>query len=134
MSGPMPKLGDPLSERELEVVRLVAEGLSNAAIAGRLFLSEHTVKSHVSRVLRKLGAADRTSAVLAGVRLGVLRADPPPLVDVVGVLELLIAVAEQVAAGPAGSVRREALVALTAAGRRSPGGRPLVPSREQVSP
>jgi DNA-binding NarL/FixJ family response regulator len=54
----------PLSERELEVLRLLAEGGSNREIAGALFLAEGTVKNHVTNVLAKLGARDRTQAAL----------------------------------------------------------------------
>ncbi len=54
----------PLSERELDVVRLLAEGSSNREIAGALFLAEGTVKNHVTNVLAKLGARDRTQAAL----------------------------------------------------------------------
>jgi DNA-binding NarL/FixJ family response regulator len=52
------------------VLRLLAEGLPNKAIAARLHLSEKTVKSHVSSVLAKLGVADRTQAALRAVRDG----------------------------------------------------------------
>jgi DNA-binding NarL/FixJ family response regulator len=54
----------PLSDRELEVLRLLAEGGSNREIAGALFLAEGTVKNHVTNVLAKLGARDRTQAAL----------------------------------------------------------------------
>ncbi len=54
----------PLSERELGVLRLLAEGGSNREIAGALFLAEGTVKNHVTNVLAKLGARDRTQAAL----------------------------------------------------------------------
>jgi DNA-binding NarL/FixJ family response regulator len=61
---------EELTPRELEVLRLIAEGLPNKAIAARLHLSEKTVKSHVSSVLAKLGVADRTQAALRAVRDG----------------------------------------------------------------
>ena len=62
-----------LSERELEVLRLIADGLSNAAIAERLVLSEKTVKGHVSNILGKLHLADRTQAAVLAWREGVVR-------------------------------------------------------------
>jgi NarL family two-component system response regulator LiaR len=62
-----------LSEREIEVLRLVAEGLNNAEIAGRLTISEKTVKSHVSNILGKLHLADRTQAAVYAWREGIMR-------------------------------------------------------------
>ena len=64
-----------LSDRELEVLKLIAEGLSNAQIAGRLYVSEKTVKSHVSNILGKLHLADRTQAAVYAWRQGVVRRD-----------------------------------------------------------
>ncbi|GAA5110326.1 response regulator transcription factor [Pseudonocardia adelaidensis] len=62
----------PLSDRELDVLRLVAEGRSNREIAAELFLAEGTVKNHVTNVLAKLGARDRTQAALRARALGLL--------------------------------------------------------------
>lgn len=64
--------GMDLSTRELEVLRLMAEGKRNREIAGDLFLSEKTIKSHVSSILRKLNAEDRTEAVTIGLRRGLI--------------------------------------------------------------
>lgn len=60
----------PLTERELDVLRLVASGYSNREIAEALFLAEGTVKNHISATLTKLGARDRTNAVLRALREG----------------------------------------------------------------
>jgi DNA-binding NarL/FixJ family response regulator len=65
-------LPDPLSRREIEVLALMAEGLSNQEIAGRLFVAPGTVKNHVSNILSKLDAHDRTQAVLLARELGIL--------------------------------------------------------------
>lgn len=64
--------GSKLSEREVEVLRLVAAGLPNKGIARELGISEHTVKFHVGTILGKLGAASRTEAVTLAVRGGML--------------------------------------------------------------
>lgn len=69
---PAGELLEPLTERELEVLRELALGLPNKGIALRLGISEHTVKFHVGAILAKLGAAGRTEAVMLGARMGLL--------------------------------------------------------------
>ncbi len=65
----------PLTERELEVLRLVAEGKSNKEIAGALAISDQTVKNHISHVFSKLGVGDRTSAVLVSISRGWIKSN-----------------------------------------------------------
>ena len=61
-----------ITPRELEILGLVAQGLSNREIAGKLFVSENTVKTHCSRAFEKLGARRRTQAVQLGREMGLL--------------------------------------------------------------
>ena len=62
----------PLSDRELEILRLIADGSTNREAAARLFISEATIKTHVLHVYAKLGVNDRAAAVAAGFRRGLL--------------------------------------------------------------
>ena len=71
---PLPNLLDPLTEREIELLSLIAEGLANQAIAQRLFISLPTVKWHTSNIYRKLGVRSRTQAVVKARYLGILPA------------------------------------------------------------
>jgi two-component system NarL family response regulator len=61
-----------LSERELEVLRLMAQGMGNQEIGAALSIGESTVKSHVNRILSKLGVSDRTQAVIAAIKRGIV--------------------------------------------------------------
>lgn len=71
----LPPTTDPLTEREVEVLRLVAQGLSNDDIAEQLVLSERTVRTHVSHILHKLHLANRTQMALYAVREGIAKLD-----------------------------------------------------------
>jgi len=75
LAGRRPRRSDgrqALSPREIEVLRMIADGLGNKAIAFRLGISEHTVKFHVASIMTKLGAASRTEAVTEGLRRGLI--------------------------------------------------------------
>jgi DNA-binding NarL/FixJ family response regulator len=70
-----PKELDDLSERELEVFRLIARGLSNGEIAQELYISETTVKTHITHILQKLNLRDRVQAVVLAYQTGIFEAD-----------------------------------------------------------
>jgi len=78
-SAKQPKTTEPLSERELEVLRLLARGMSNQEIADTLVVGEATVRSHVSSILRKLQLASRTQAALYALREGLASLDEADL-------------------------------------------------------
>ena len=69
---PVPELLGELTAREIEVLRLLAEGAANKEIAYRLGISDHTAKFHISSILAKVGAASRTEAVTLGIRMGLI--------------------------------------------------------------
>ena len=71
-------LAEPLSSRELEVLDLIAAGLTNQQIAARLYVSLHTVKSHARNIYAKLGVSSRTQAIAKGRALGLLPAGHRP--------------------------------------------------------
>jgi DNA-binding NarL/FixJ family response regulator len=66
------ELIEPLSEREIEILKLVSQGLTNKEIAAKLYLAEGTVKNYVTSILQKIGARDRTQAAIRGRELGLL--------------------------------------------------------------
>lgn len=72
----LPLTDDPLTEREVEVLKLVARGLSNQEIADQLVVSERTVRTHLSNILGKLHLANRTQAALYALRQGLARLEP----------------------------------------------------------
>lgn len=67
------RVPDALSERELEVLRLMAKGAANKEIAAGLYISESTVKTHIQSIFQKLGVSDRTEAVTRAIRQGIIR-------------------------------------------------------------
>ncbi len=72
LTSPARELPEPLTPREREVLQMISAGLGNKEIAGRLSISEHTVKFHVASILGKLGASTRTEAVSIGIRHGLV--------------------------------------------------------------
>ena len=72
-----PESPQPLTERETDVLRLLAQGHANKDIAGRLHIAEKTVKVHVSNILGKLGVQSRTQATLYAIRIGLVSAHTP---------------------------------------------------------
>jgi DNA-binding NarL/FixJ family response regulator len=75
---PPKELGE-LTERELDVLRLIARGLSNAEIGQELYISDATVKTHITHILQKLNLRDRVQAVVLAHETGLFEADPRPI-------------------------------------------------------
>jgi DNA-binding NarL/FixJ family response regulator len=73
-----PKQLEELTERELDVFRLIARGLSNAEIGKELFISDTTVKTHITHILQKLDLRDRVQAVVLAYQAGLFEGDAPP--------------------------------------------------------
>jgi len=76
-------LFSPLTKRETEILDCIAQGMTNKAVADRLYISSQTVKNHVTSILRKLQVNDRTSAVIYAlrrgwIRLGMRKSSPAP--------------------------------------------------------
>jgi DNA-binding NarL/FixJ family response regulator len=71
-----PESPETLTEREIEVLRLLAQGQSNKEVARTLTIGEKTVKTHVSNILAKLGVASRTQAALYAARIGLVELKP----------------------------------------------------------
>jgi DNA-binding NarL/FixJ family response regulator len=65
-------MAEPLSPREIEILKIVATGASNREIADKLFISEGTVKNHLSSILNKLGVRDRMQAILKAKEIGII--------------------------------------------------------------
>jgi DNA-binding NarL/FixJ family response regulator len=77
LAEPQPVEAERLSDREREVLGLLAEGATNKEIAARLYIAERTVKAHVTGIFNKLGVNSRAEAVAVALRSGVLPAEPP---------------------------------------------------------
>jgi two-component system, NarL family, response regulator DegU len=73
LPGPEPALATSLSQREVEVLQMFADGCSTIEVGQRLYISAKTVKNHLASIYEKLDARDRTQAVLTGVRMGIIR-------------------------------------------------------------
>ena len=71
-AGAGPRNGPPLTEREMQILHGMSNGLANGAIGRELFISEDTVKTHARRLFNKIGAVDRAHAVAIGLRTGLL--------------------------------------------------------------
>jgi two-component system, NarL family, response regulator LiaR len=71
----LPPIEEPLTDREVEVLKLVSRGLSNQEIADLLIVSERTVRTHVSNILSKLHLANRTQAAIYALKEGLSRLD-----------------------------------------------------------